>query len=206
MPALVFYAFSFHSPYSALADSRIDDLLASEGCEIEPLPLVPPIPPEPAGVDALVAGLRSSYIVEDSARWAAELGLAWNPPPPPVRFGEACASSAAWFYARERGVEREFRNACFRARFGAGRDSEARETLVDCATAAGLDADALLRAAESDEYRARGPAELPRMARQGVFGVPLFRLEGERFFGNDRLDVLVRALRARARPGPPATG
>ena len=68
MPELVFYAFSFHSPYSALADSRIDDLVTKEGCELEPLPLVPPIPPDPAGVDALVAELRSSYIVEDSAR------------------------------------------------------------------------------------------------------------------------------------------
>ena len=142
--------------------------------------------------------MRSSYIVEDSARWAAEFGLAWTPPPPPVRFGEAIASSAAWFYAREKGAEREFRNACFRARFGAGRDTEARETLVDCANAVGLDADALLRASESMDYRARGPAELLRMARQGVFGVPLFRFEGQRFFGNDRLDVLVRALRARS--------
>ena len=198
MSDAVFYAFSFHSPYSALADSRIDDLVANAGFVLEPLPLMPPIPPTPTGVDAVVAELRSSYIVEDSTRWAAKLGLDWNPPPPPVRFGAAVASTAAWFHAREQGAERAFRNACFRLRFGAGRDTEQPDAIAECAEAAGLDVDETVRASTSEAFRERGAAELPRMAREGVFGVPLFRFDGRRFFGNDRIEELVEALRARA--------
>ena len=193
-PATVFYAFSFHSPYSALADSRIDGIIERAGCRLEPLPLVPPIPPEPEGVQALVARLRADYIVEDSARWASSLGVPWNPTPPPVLFGAAVAASAAWFHARAQGEEQAFRNAVFRARFGAGANTEDPATLGSCAREAGLDPEALVEASRSRAFTSLGPAELPRMAKEGVFGVPFFSFDGQRFFGNDRLELLEAAL------------
>lgn len=192
----VFYAFSFHSPYSALADSRIDSIAEEAGCRLEPLPLVPPRPPAPEGVQALVAGFRWDYITEDSARWAAHLGLDWDPPPPPVVFGEAVRSTAAWYWAREQGRERAFRNAIFRARFGRGCDTEAEPVLLECAEEAGLDPIGLLAASGNAEFQQRGPGELGRMAEEKVFGVPLFVVGGARFFGNDRLDFLESHLAA----------
>ncbi len=192
----VFYAFSFHSPYSALADSRIDRIVEEAGGILEPIPLVPPRPPAPEGVQAVVAGFRRDYIVEDAARWASHLGLEWNPPPVAVVFGEARRSSAAWYWARDQGKERQFRNAVFRARFGAGCDTELDAALTDCAREAGLVPDDLLVAASSDEYLGRGPGELERMAQEKVFGVPIFVVDGERFFGNDRLEFLERHLRS----------
>lgn len=199
---VVFYAFSFHSPYSALADSRIDALVRDAGGVLEPWPLVPPRPPPPEGVQALVAGFRWEYIDEDAARWASDLGLAWSPPPPPVVFGDAKRSSAAWFFARENEQEAEFRNRVFRARFGSGLDTEDPDVLAECAWDVGLRPEALVEAALSDSYQALAPASLERMAAKKVFGVPFFSVEGARFFGNDRLDFLRRHLDGLAQGTP----
>lgn len=51
----------------------------------------------------------------------------------------------------------------------------------------------ILNATANADYRARGAAELPGMVERGVFGLPFFRVGGQKFFGNDRLDFLRQA-------------
>jgi 2-hydroxychromene-2-carboxylate isomerase len=188
----VHYFFAFSSPFAALADARIDDLVARAGAELVPIPVVPPPPDPPQGLAATIQQFKLSYAAEDSARWARRLGLAWNPPPAgPV---DNTPASAGWYFARERGRERAYRNTVFQARFAAGRDVSDPEVLADCAAAAGLPRGEFLEALRTRRYHDEVPKALALCVQERVFGVPLFVVDGKRFWGNDRVDALVEEL------------
>ncbi|MEM8950425.1 MAG: 2-hydroxychromene-2-carboxylate isomerase [Pseudomonadota bacterium] len=84
--------------------------------------------------------------------------------------------------------------AILRAVWAEERNIADRATLLAIATEQGLDGEALIAAADSqatdDIYDAHTEAAL----KDGVFGVPTFKLGDELFWGQDRLDLLARAL------------
>ncbi|RMF02586.1 MAG: 2-hydroxychromene-2-carboxylate isomerase, partial [Alphaproteobacteria bacterium] len=63
----------------------------------------------------------------------------------------------------------------------------------DAIARAGLDADALMDAVEADPDRFEAIIAANQQAQQeaGHAGVPLFVFDGEPFFGQDRIDLLV---------------
>jgi len=68
------------------------------------------------------------------------------------------------------------------------------EALLACAARAGLDGLALLAAADSPPIRQRYEATLGQAVEAGVFGAPSYVLDGEVFWGQDRLELLDSAL------------
>jgi len=70
-----------------------------------------------------------------------------------------------------------------------------RATLSDLATGAGYDAEALLVAAESDpEVHAAYAANTDEAIARSVFGSPTYFVDGDMFYGQDRLEMVERAL------------
>jgi 2-hydroxychromene-2-carboxylate isomerase len=195
---LVHYFFAFRSPFAALADTRIDDLVAGAGGELLPVPVVPPPQPSPEGLGAMLQDFRRSYIFEDAARWARRLGLDWKleAPAPGAPLADDTDACAGWYFAREAGRERAYRNGVFRARFAEGRDVASHEVLGDCAAAAGLDRAAFLEALRTRRLHDEVPKAIPLCVENRVFGVPFFVVDGQHFWGNDRIDFLLEALRA----------
>jgi len=194
MPRTVKYFFAFQSPFAALADTRIDDLIAQTGAILDPIPLVPPGQPEPTGLAAQIAEYKLSYLLEDAGRWAKKLGLSWKPPE--QRAVDSTDATAGYFYARAQGKERGYRNAVFRARWGEGRDIGDHAVLADCAAKAGLERAAFLEALRGKRYHEEVPKALMRCIEERIFGVPIFVVDGKRFWGNDRLEFLAEELRA----------
>lgn len=189
----VLYFFAFQSPYAALADFRADYMVESAGGELEPVPVVPPPSDPPTGVAALVHQSRREYMLEDSARWARHLAIPWKPPAPgPVSSRDAVAG---YYYARERGQERNYRNAVFRSRWCEGRDIDDLTVLAECAEDCRLSPNDFLQALRSRLYHQTIDAAIDLCLQHGVFGVPTFVYAGQRFWGNDRLDFLVASLR-----------
>jgi 2-hydroxychromene-2-carboxylate isomerase len=66
----------------------------------------------------------------------------------------------------------------------------------------GIDAERFTAAMHDADTEAQVEAALDAAERAGVFGVPTFVVEGERFFGNDRL-VLLRHHLLQVAPGAP---
>jgi len=191
----VLYFFAFSSPYAALADARIDDLVAGAGAELVPVPLAPKLDP-PQGLAATLREFRLSFMREDCERCAAEQGLAWSYPWDAASPPDNVPASAGWYFARERGKERGYRNAVFRARASEGRDVADPQVLADCAAAAGLDRAEFLEALESGRYLEEVPKALQLCMEHRCFGVPFFVVDGKHFWGNDRIEQLMRELRA----------
>src|SRR5438093_1533949 len=99
MPTQVKYFFAFQSPFAALADARIDDLVAAAGAQLVPIPIVPPPMEPPKGLAATIQEFKISYLMEDAARWAKKLGLAWKPPAQVTV--DATDAAAGFYVARE---------------------------------------------------------------------------------------------------------
>ena len=88
-------------------------------------------------------------------------------------------------------------HALLRALWAEERDTSQAEVRIAIANENGMDG-ALLHAAEtSPEVQALYRHYSEEAVEQGIFGSPIFVLDGERFWGQDRLDFVDRALDAK---------
>lgn len=185
------FYFSFRSPYSWLALVRIDAALAGLPVKLDYLPVFPP--PNFANDPTAVPNKRA-YIALDVARTAEAYGLTFNMSD--KLDCEWIRPHAAFLYALDQGKGPAFARALFDARFSRGKDLGEPEVLSEAAAALALDAGALLAAAGDPGYQTRVVQGMIQGTQEdAIFGVPYFVFRGERFWGNDRVDWLVRAVR-----------
>jgi len=189
----VAFFFAFASPFAALASFRVDDLVGECGAVLDPVAIVPP-PAEPlTGLAAQLQEFKLEYLHEDAARWARRLHIPWKEP---ARGRvDATDATAGYLFARTKGVERDYRNAVFRARWCEGKDIADQKVLIECAEDCRLSTNEFLQALRSQQYHEGLSAALARCLEERVFGVPMFVVNGKRFWGNDRLDFLVEELK-----------
>jgi 2-hydroxychromene-2-carboxylate isomerase len=115
-----------------------------------------------------------------AVRWPGKIDTDWMRP------------HAACLHAGDAGLLEPFVAAGFRARFQRGLDLGQDEVLEQLAEEAGLEPRALVAACDAPELHARIRAGLARFAQRKLFGVPFFVFQGRRFWGNDRLEWLLR--------------
>jgi 2-hydroxychromene-2-carboxylate isomerase len=189
MDAIRFY-FSFRSPYSWLAFHRIDRAL--EGLPVE-VRRIPVYPPPQFDNDPAASPVKLHYVLTDVERIAGAYGLSvrW----PTVRDTRWLLPHAAYLCAEDLGKGAAFARAVFAARFLEGQDVGDPGTLARLAGACGLDGEALLRAAGDPALEGRVAEGIFEGVREGLFGVPFFVYRDQAFWGNDRLEWLVRAVR-----------
>jgi 2-hydroxychromene-2-carboxylate isomerase len=85
--------------------------------------------------------------------------------------------------------------ALFRAAWVEGLDVNEESVVRHAATAAGLDPDALLQRALQGDMKRVLDAALAAFDREACPGIPTWVVEGERFFGKDRVDWLEAKVR-----------
>jgi len=84
-------------------------------------------------------------------------------------------------------------------------DLSDRSVLAGLAQSVGHDAAALMHAAETPDVQARLEANTAEAIRRSVFGSPTYFVDGDMFYGQDRLELVERACgRAYAGTWPPA--
>jgi 2-hydroxychromene-2-carboxylate isomerase len=84
--------------------------------------------------------------------------------------------------------------AMMRAVWVEERDISDQATLLAIASEQGLDGSALLAASKTEPAADAYEANTKAAIQSGVFGVPTFAVGSELFWGQDRLDLLARAL------------
>jgi 2-hydroxychromene-2-carboxylate isomerase len=193
------FYFSFRSPYSWLATERLESELGDLGVEIARLPVYPTpelFPNDPAAMPDKVA-----YTVQDVRRLARERGLTVRFPSPADP--DWSVSHAAFLGAERQGLGHRFMLEVFRKRFCEGLDLGEDDVIADAARRAGLDPDAILSAAHSEELRAEASAGWRlAMARDRIFGVPSFVYAGKLYWGQDRMHFLRSAVARKSRGAP----
>jgi 2-hydroxychromene-2-carboxylate isomerase len=194
MTTLEFF-YDYASPYSYLADTQVEALTERTGAELVYRPIL-------LGAVFKATGNRSPiqepveakrrHSSFDIPRWAAYYGV-------PLRFNPHFPINTLTLMrlahaAQRANVFAPFHRAAFSAMWEQERDMGNPEVVAEVLEEAGLDARALLEAAQDPEIKQALKQATEEAIELGAFGVPTFRVGDELFFGNDRLPLVEAAL------------
>jgi 2-hydroxychromene-2-carboxylate isomerase len=189
------YYFTPISPWAFLGSERFHAIAAKAGAEIAYKPVnFGTIFPASGGLPVTKrAPQRQAYRLVELRRWADQLGVPLNPTPATFPQPDELAALTL-IAADEAGANMGALTTAFgRAVWVDERNISDRDTLCELLEKNGA-ARSLVERAEGDEIRARRDAYTQQALEVGVFGAPSYVLEGEIFWGQDRLDFLERAL------------
>jgi 2-hydroxychromene-2-carboxylate isomerase len=99
------------------------------------------------------------------------------------------------FVAAERGETLRYVEAMFDAIFVQARNLGDLQVVAATLDAAGMDVDAYLQGIERSDIKQQLLDATQQAVDRGVFGVPTFFVNGQLFFGQDRLEFVLDALR-----------
>jgi 2-hydroxychromene-2-carboxylate isomerase len=189
VPSLDFW-FDFASTYSYPAAMRIAPLAAEAGVRVNFRPfLLGPIFAAQGWTTSPfnVYPAKGRHMWRDLERLCADLALPFRRPEPFPQSSLLAARAA--LVGQDAPWGAAFCRAVFTAEFGEGGRIDDAGNLGDILSALGLDAAAILAAAQSPETKTRLRAETETAQRLGIFGAPSFITpDGELFWGNDRLE------------------
>ncbi len=191
-PRATFY-FDLGSPYAYLTAERISGVFTEAGLA------------QPEWQPVLLGGLfqhferdswgngpeRGAGMAEVERR-AAEYGLpplAWPEPWP----GNMLMAMRAATFAKQTGRTVSFALAAFRQAFAAGRDLSEPDNVLIAAAGCELHPNALLKAVATEHVKSALREATDRAAELGVSGVPSLVVNGEVFWGDDRVEEAVSA-------------
>ncbi len=183
------FYFDLASPYGYLAHFGIDGMAAKHGRSVVWRPYLIGAVFKVEGSQPLTGfKLKGPYAVRDMARSARLLGVPLQFPPG-FPYGTVPAARAYyWLFDSKPDVAKAFAKAFYRAYFGEGRDVSPAEATADVAASVGVDRAALLDALQQPAVKDRLRIETDAAMARGVFGSPYFIVDGEPFWGADRLE------------------
>ncbi|TCJ15075.1 2-hydroxychromene-2-carboxylate isomerase [Rubrobacter taiwanensis] len=200
--ARVEFFFDLVSPYSYLAQTQIRRICAGHGAELIFRPfLLGAVHNATGNIAPAAVPAKARYLLRDLRRWAKYYGVPLNFPRPFPFTTVASMRAACW--CEEQGNLDDFVREGFDAYWvdgkgpkGTDRRDEA-EPLREIARRIGADPDKLAEAAAAPEYRDALRESTEEAVRRGAFGAPTFFVDGELFWGNDRLHFVEQALEGR---------
>jgi 2-hydroxychromene-2-carboxylate isomerase len=208
MPAPIRFYFDFASPYAWFALPGITRLAVAHGRDIDFKPvLMWAILKEQGIAPPANSSAKWSYLLADMVRSADFYGVPYRHP---RQLPLSSHRAARLYYAIEHadpGRARRFGESVLSAFFVEERDISDRDVLVELAGRHGLSSDTSREAMEGGYGRSRLAAAVVEAVADGVCGSPFFILDGEPFFGADRLPQIEWRLASRnAGPGGNRSG
>jgi 2-hydroxychromene-2-carboxylate isomerase len=191
------FYYDFSSPYSYLTAERISGVFAEAGLE------QPEWQPISFGHLLQTSGRRPWSFEEDKRtdfaeiqRRAAERGLpeVVYPRGWPIESYSLNPLRAA-IYAKESGRVVSFSLACFRQVFAAGRDMSDVDNVLVAAAACELHPKAVVKGIQTQSVKDNLRAATDEAIERGVEGIPTLAVGEKLFWGDDRLEEAVTALR-----------
>ncbi|MFQ1062545.1 2-hydroxychromene-2-carboxylate isomerase [Bordetella trematum] len=190
--------FDFASPYSYLAIARVGPLARQAGVTLVLRPfLLGPIFQTQGWQDSpfrLFPG-KGAYMMRDVARLADKYGLPYRRPSLFPRMSVLAARLALLGQDEAWGLD--FCRAVFAANFASDQDIQAEDVMRTLLTDLDLDADDWLARARSDACKEALRRQVDQARQLGIFGAPTFMVQGEMFWGNDRLEDALQWARER---------
>jgi 2-hydroxychromene-2-carboxylate isomerase len=185
------FFFDLSSPYSYLAATQLPSLCRRAGAELVYRPMVLYAVFQASG-NTMPAHVphKARWMGQDLARWARHYGV-------PFRMSShfpVNAIKAMRLILVDDLKAPAVTDAAFRAMWAEDRNIAEEPELRAIAGAAGLDADAALRAIEERSIKDRLRANTDEAIARGSFGAPAIFVGDELFWGNDRLAFVEAAL------------
>ena len=180
--------FDFASTYSYVAALRVDDECRRAGVELEYRPfLLGPIFSELLRIKDSpfnAQPVRGRYMWRDLERLCEKYALPWRRPSAFPR-NSVLAARVACAAAESIAAVTQ---AIFRANFAEDREIADPDILRAVLDSAGANGSRLVNLAQTPEIKAQLRAHTSEAQQLGIFGAPDFVVNGELFFGQDRLE------------------
>ena len=189
--APVAFYFEFSSPYGYIASQVADGLEQRIGRPLDWRPILLGPVFKVTGTGPLTQiPLKGEYARRDFNRSARQLKVPYHHPDNfPIGTVAACRAFY-WLKDRDPAAARKLATALYRAYFIDNRDIGMPVTVLAVAKEAGLDASALEAAIGELPIKERVKREVDEAIAAGVFGSPFFIVDGEPFWGVDRIPML----------------
>ena len=188
MAAPIDFYFEFASPYGYLASTQIDALAARHGRTALWHPMMLGAAFKETGARPLMqTPLKGPYLLHDVPRFARLLGVPLTLPPVMPMNSLAASLACLWLDEDNPARAKSLAKALLRAHWREGRDLGAPEAVAEVAAGFGIDRQALLAAVADPHIKDRLKERTQAAIERGVFGSPFIFVDGEPFWGADRL-------------------
>lgn len=195
MASAIDFYFDFSSPYGYLASEKIDALAARYRRTVAWHPiLLGAVFKATDSIPLVQMPVKGNYYIHDFDRSARFMGVPYRFPQP---FPIATHHAGRVFIClqeKDASVARAFAHACFRAYFTENVDISSAENVLAIVARLGLNPTAVGEAMNSAEIKERFRAQNDAAIARGVCGSPFFIVDGEPFWGADRLPQLEKWL------------
>ena len=189
------FYFDFSSPYGYIASEKIDALAAKHGREVTWRPFLLGVAFKTTGGAPLpTIPLKGAYHVRDMARTAKYHGVPYRFP---SVFPIASVSPCRAFYfldAKDPKRAQNLAKALYRAYFVDDVDISSADKTVEVSAKLGLKADEVRTGIGDQAVKDRTRTEVDKAIARGAFGSPYIIVDGEPFWGSDRLEQIDKWL------------
>ncbi len=186
-PVKIKLFYNFRSPYCYLATRSMFRLIDNYNAEFEWRALG-----GWSGRSSPERAAKKIHIArQDGKRWAARLGIPFVPPP---KTTDPTRAGAGSLLAQERGKLREYILLVMQAEWTQGKDIGDLDVLLGAGTQAGLDRDELAEAVDDPARLQVLEDNWAHAEELGAYGVPIFMVGDEIFWGNDRIEFVEEYL------------
>jgi 2-hydroxychromene-2-carboxylate isomerase len=184
----IHFYFEFASPYGYLASTRIDALAERHGRTVAWHPIMLGAAFKQTGARPLTqTPLKGPYLLHDVPRFARYLGVPLTLPPVMPMNSLAASRACVWLDEDDPALARRLAKTLLHVHWGEGRDLGAPEAVAEVAAGLGIARDALLAAVADKRIKDRLRHQTQAAIERGVFGSPFIFVDGEPFWGADRL-------------------
>jgi 2-hydroxychromene-2-carboxylate isomerase len=188
MPQPIDFYFEFASPYGYLASTQIDALAGGHGRTVAWHPIMLGAAFKETGARPLMqTPLKGPYLLHDVPRCARLLGVPLTLPPVMPMNSLAASRACVWLEEDDPEQAKSLAKALLHAHWGDGRDLGAPEAVADVAAGLGIERHDLLAAVADQRIKERLKEQTQAAIERGVFGSPFIFVDGEPFWGADRL-------------------
>lgn len=191
------YFYSAHSAYAYLGSRRLSEICTAHGCKLRhyPVSLTPVV--EASGAQPFPKRSRTHidyYFGREIERWAEWRGVPIIDYRPTYHDNDYTRANGMILAAPDEARD-GFAHAVLEAHWRDDADLANPKTLVAIADEFGLDGAALLKAGDSSPVRDQLDANRVEAIRRGVLGSPTYFIDGDMFYGQDRLEMMEQALK-----------
>ncbi len=196
MPKPIEFHFDFSSPYSYIASEQIEPVAARHGRTVEYKPVLLGAVFKVAGSAPLTElyAPKASYAKRDFERSARYAGVPYRQPSRFPIGSLAAKRSVVWLQQHRPELVAPFIHAVYRAFFVDDRDISDAAVVGDIARDIGINPEELAAGAQQPETKEKLRTQVDQAIQAGIFGAPTIIVDGEVFWGNDRIPQIERWL------------